>query len=123
MNGFYRYIGLTKIKKSKTRKSAGDGSRGEGDKNSASGGEGKASRESKLEEEKNSALSNEKSNTPNVLGRGASGQEGGLNAGDKAINTVIGEGFSLEGRACESVGLGSPSFSVYVIAGKGIRWR
>lgn len=90
MNGFYRYIGLTKIKKSKPRKSAGDGSGGAGDEKSSSGGEGKASRESKLEEEKNSTLSNGKTNTPNVLGRGAASPEGGLNAGDKAINTVIG---------------------------------
>src|SRR5690606_32145525 len=49
----------------------------------------KSSRESKLEE-KNSELSNGKSNSPNVLGRGGSSSGGSLNAGDKAINTAIG---------------------------------
>ncbi len=78
MNGFYRYVGLTKIKTSRaSRKSAG----GDGG-DSKSGGD-----------EKNS-LSNGKSSVPSVLGRGATGGAGGtgggLNAGDKALNSVIG---------------------------------
>ena len=93
MNGFYRYIGLTKIKKSKPRNSAGGESRsGSGTEDEKSGGEEKKSaREGKLEEKENGELSGGKNNSPNVLGRGTgAGAEGGLNAGDKAINTVIG---------------------------------
>ncbi|QQX77904.1 MULTISPECIES: cell surface protein SprA [Aequorivita] len=93
MNGFYRYIGLTKIKKSKPRNSAGGESRsGSGTGDEKSGGEEKKSaREGKLEEKENGELSGGKNNSPNVLGRGAgAGAEDGLNAGDKAINTVIG---------------------------------
>lgn len=93
MNGFYRYIGLTKIKKSKPRSSAGGAGEGGGSgEEKAGGGESKSARESKLEEESNSSLSG-KSGSPSVLGRGAgagAGAEGGLNAGDKAINTAIG---------------------------------
>ncbi|MDN3723374.1 cell surface protein SprA [Aequorivita sp. SDUM287046] len=77
MNGFYRYIGLTKIRKSKTRASA------EG------GGNERENREAKLEAEEKGSLSNAKTGSPSVLGRGA-GAEGGLNAGDKALNTAIG---------------------------------
>ncbi len=84
MNGFYRYVGLTKIKKSKTKKS----SAGEGDEK-GDGKEGKEGREGKLKPEEKGALSNEKTGSPSVLGRGA-GNEGGLNAGDKALNTAIG---------------------------------
>ncbi|MEH6763868.1 MAG: cell surface protein SprA [Aequorivita antarctica] len=82
MNGFYRYVGLTKIKKSKAKKS----SAGEGDEK-GDGKEGKESRESKLEPEEKGALSNGKTGSPNVLGKGAGG---GLNTGDKALNTAIG---------------------------------
>ncbi len=81
MNGFYRYIGLTKIKKSKQRKSKA----GEGAEN-GDGKEGKKDREGKLKAEEKGALAN---GTPSVLGRG-SNNEGGLNAGDKALNGVIG---------------------------------
>ncbi|WP_431605804.1 cell surface protein SprA [Aequorivita marisscotiae] len=85
MNGFYRYIGLTKIRKSKSR-SGGE------ERGGASGGserEGKASRESKLEAEQNNTLAGGKSRVPSVLSGGAN-SGGGLNAGDKAINTAIG---------------------------------
>ncbi|MCZ4319650.1 cell surface protein SprA [Aequorivita viscosa] len=83
MNGFYRYVGLTKIRKSKSRSASGDGGANENSEK-----EGKASRESKLEAEQNNTLTGGKSRTPNVLSGGAN--SGGLNAGDKAINTVIG---------------------------------
>jgi cell surface protein SprA len=86
MNGFYRYVGLTKIKKSKTRKSSGEGGGANGN---SSEKEGKAGRESKLEAEQNSTLATGKSGSPNVLSGGAN-SSGGLNAGDKAINTAIG---------------------------------
>ena len=91
MNGFYRYIGLTKIKKSRARTSAagGAGERGGAGDEKAGGEEKKSARESKLEEENNSGLGSGKGNAPSVLGSGAGG-EGGLNAGDKAINTAIG---------------------------------
>ncbi len=90
MNGFYRYVGLTKIKNSRSRKSAGGEGDGKGDEN-AGGKEGKAGREEKLGEEKNNALSNPSSGAPNVLGGGGgAGSSGGLNAGDKALNTAIG---------------------------------
>lgn len=81
MNGFYRYIGLTKIKKSKPRKSRN----GEG-KETGGEGESKQDREGKLKAEEKGALAN---GTPSVMGRGAT-NEGGLNAGDKALNGVIG---------------------------------
>ena len=84
MNGFYRYVGLTKIKKSKAKKS----SAGQGDEK-GDGKEGKEGREGKLEAEEKGALSNGKTGSPSVLGRGA-GAEGGLNAGDKVLNTAIG---------------------------------
>ncbi|CAM3262365.1 cell surface protein SprA [Aequorivita lipolytica] len=87
MNGFYRYVGLTKIKKSKTRKSAGGSDDGSGDE--APGKEGKSAREGKLEEEKNGEVSTGKNSAPNVLSRGAA-PAGSLNAGDKALNTAIG---------------------------------
>ncbi|AFL80389.1 protein involved in gliding motility SprA [Aequorivita sublithincola DSM 14238] len=84
MNGFYRYVGLTKIKKSKVRKSTdGTGNDKPSDK------EEKEGREGKISPDKNSALSNGKEGSPNVMGRGAAAA-GGLNAGDKAMNTLIG---------------------------------
>ncbi|HAV53669.1 MAG TPA: cell surface protein SprA, partial [Aequorivita sp.] len=89
MNGFYRYIGLTKIKKSKPRKAAGEAGDGGGGDEKTSGEEGKAGRESRIKEERNNALSNSKSGSPSVLGRGAE-EAGSLNAGDKAINSLIG---------------------------------
>jgi cell surface protein SprA len=89
MNGFYRYIGLTKIKSSKPKAGAGgDGSGNEAGQKGA-GEEGKSARENKIEE-KNTELSNGKAGAPNVLGRGAAPAGGSLNAGDKAINSVIG---------------------------------
>ncbi|MBK5212121.1 MAG: cell surface protein SprA [Flavobacteriaceae bacterium] len=84
MNGFYRYVGLTKIKKSKKKTPAEGGEVGE--KNSEK--EGKAGREGKLGKEEKQELSNGKTGSPNVLGKG--GTEGGLNTGDKALNTAIG---------------------------------
>ena len=86
MNGFYRYVGLTKIRKSKPRSSGGE-SGAEGGKNS--GNSAKEGREEKLEAEKNNSLSGGKSNVPSVLGRGADSGSS-LNAGDKAINSLIG---------------------------------
>ncbi len=88
MNGFYRYIGFTKIKKSKPKKSAAGEDGGKGDETSG-GKEGKDGRESKLAPEDKNALSNGKTGSSNVLGKG-SGAAGGLNAGDKALNTAIG---------------------------------
>ncbi len=89
MNGLYRYVGLTKIKKSKTKAARGEGAGGgEGKGEEKAGNEEKSARESKLEE-KNGEASNGKSGAPNVLARGA-GSEGSLNAGDKALNTAIG---------------------------------
>ncbi len=79
MNGFYRYVGLTKIKKSKVRKSA----TGEASK------EGKESRESKVDPKENGKLANGKTESPSVLNRGG-GASGGLNSGDKALNFGIG---------------------------------
>ncbi len=93
MNGFYRYIGLTKIKTSRAKTGAGSG--GKASENEAggkgAGREGKESREGKLEE-KNNELSNGKTGSPSVLGKGTAGAGagGGLNAGDKALNTAIG---------------------------------
>ena len=86
MNGFYRYVGLTKIRKSKPRNTEGAGG-SEGGKNSDNSA--KEEREGKLEAEKNSSLSGGKSGTPSVLGRGAESGSS-LNAGDKAINSLIG---------------------------------
>lgn len=85
MNNFYRYIGLTKIKKSKTRRTGRNGKETE-EEGKGAGEEGKqGSRESKLQAEENSNLV-----SPSVLTkRGGAGSEG-LNAGDKAINTAIG---------------------------------
>ncbi len=80
MNGFYRYIGLTKIKKSKPKKSSG---------NNSNGDDKKESREGKLEKENNNSLTKNNSNSPKLLANGA-GAGGGLNAGDKAINSLIG---------------------------------
>lgn len=74
MTGFYRYIGLTKKRNSRSKSTPARGSGGEDEKN---GG-----RDGKRE-----------SDTPSVLGRGGErgGTEaGGLNAGDKALNSVIG---------------------------------
>lgn len=79
MNRFYRYIGLTKIKKSRARKSTG-----EKESNEA----GKEGREGKLKANENSALSG-RNGDPSVFGDNAGGQ-GGLSTGDKAINTAIG---------------------------------
>ena len=87
MNNFYRYVGLTKIKKSSRSRKAGGGKGGDGDGASKNGGgkEGKEGMESKLEE-KNGVAS--KSGGANVLGNGGSG--GGLSTGDKAVNSLIG---------------------------------
>src|SRR5690606_17544718 len=63
MNGFYRYVGLTKIKKSKAKKT----SAGQGDEK-GDGKEGKEGREGKLEAEEKGALSNGKTGSPSVLG-------------------------------------------------------
>ncbi|SRX53012.1 cell surface protein SprA [Aequorivita sp. CIP111184] len=93
MNGFYRYVGLTKIRKSKAKSSLGDEGKGDGDIKGGEKGAGKEeknTRENKLDEDKNGALSNGKTGSPNVLGGGATGNQGGLNAGDKALNTAIG---------------------------------
>ena len=91
MNGFYRYIGLTKIKQSQARRGAGAGGDGSGNEaeEKGAGAAGKSARESKLEE-KNNGLTTGKSGDPSVLGRGAGSSAGSLNAGDKAINSVIG---------------------------------
>tara|TARA_R100000353_G_scaffold43121_1_gene34492 strand:- start:23604 stop:30794 length:7191 start_codon:yes stop_codon:yes gene_type:complete len=76
MNSFYRYIGLTKIRKSKNRKASSEkkGAKGEGE------------REQKLKEEKNSFATGK---TRGVLGAGEN-SGASLSSGDKAINTVIG---------------------------------
>ncbi len=83
MNGFYRYVGLTKIKKSKAKKSSESEKGGE-----SSGKEGKEGREGKLDPETKSAISGKNEESPRVLGSGAGAS--GLNTGDKALNTAIG---------------------------------
>ena len=81
MNGFYRYVGLTKIKKSKVRAQAGE-------EGAEKGKEGKEGREGKLDPDARSALSGRNGDSPNVMGSKAGA--GGLNAGDKALNIGIG---------------------------------
>ncbi len=81
MNSFYRYIGLTKIKKSKLRggnDKGGDGP-GSGDDNGRDGAKGDDQKESKrdrIARESNSR-------------RGGTGSSS-LSGGDKALNTLIG---------------------------------
>ncbi|MGO3181381.1 MAG: cell surface protein SprA [Aequorivita sp.] len=82
MNGFYRYIGLTKIKKSKAKESS-SGSRGRDDAQKRKEKEGK---EDKLKPKLNSSLSVENSRSSGAQGGGS----GGLNSGDKALNIGIG---------------------------------
>ncbi len=73
MNGFYRYIGLTKRKASRAR-------------GGEAGQDGRASREEKVKADQKSA------NEPNVLSKSPNVPQegGGLNAGDKAVNSLIG---------------------------------
>jgi cell surface protein SprA len=102
MNSFYRYVGLTKIKKSKARKSSKGGDLeggGKGENGGKAGGkEGKKGREKKMEREQNASNPRfgNAEGSPNVLGKGASGAAGGLNAGDKAVNVLIGLATSLK---------------------------
>ncbi len=75
MNGFYRYIGLTKRKKSRARSAGANGPKGEAARE----------REEKVDPNQKSA------GDPSVLGKNTgTGSEGGLNAGDKAFNSLIG---------------------------------
>jgi cell surface protein SprA len=88
MSAFYRYVGLTKIKKSKPKKSESI----DGDNQSGS----KDGRNNELGEEKKPQFGSA-TNNPNALGRGAStADKGGLNAGDKAANILIGLATSLK---------------------------
>ncbi len=95
MNGFYRYIGLTKIKKSKSANNSGrESDNGGTDKNGEETKGGKLGAEEKVaSEEKNAGASKfgKASTNPSVLGSGAGGAGGSsLNAGDKAVNSLIG---------------------------------
>lgn len=96
MTGFYRYIGLTKIKKSKQRRTE----TGEGDIKTGRAGErgGRTGLDGKnSKDEKSGRLGLAATENPNVMGRGTAGAgEGGLNTGDKAVNTLIGLATSLK---------------------------
>jgi len=79
MNTFYRYIGLTKIRQSKPKATGG------GEEDTKGGKEG---REEKLGAEGDSRTGGLAS--PSVLRANAPAGAGSLNAGDKALNSVIG---------------------------------
>jgi cell surface protein SprA len=97
MNSFYRYIGLTKVKKSK-RKSGAAGGEGSGNtKGGDGGGDLKGGKGNDGKNEKNSKTEN--AERGGVLGRGttnSSGTTGSLSGGDKALNTLIGLATSIK---------------------------
>ncbi len=92
MNSFYRYVGLTKIKRSKTKPSAGGDA---GEESKAAGESGDASKKGKEPESKSALLSS--SGVPGRMG-GPSPEAGSntLNTGDQAINTLIGLATSIK---------------------------
>ncbi|WP_026450813.1 cell surface protein SprA [Aequorivita capsosiphonis] len=79
MNGFYRYVGLKKIKKSKARKTDAAGENGEKEKEERGG---------KMDPSAKSALSGRDGESPSS--RANNTGAGGLNAGDQALNFGIG---------------------------------
>ncbi len=94
MNAFYRYIGLTKIKKSKaSNERAGGSVLGDGTKGEA-GAKGEKGTEKGVEkgaEEEKGALSKNSGGRGGALGgEGSAGAGGSLSAGDQAANTFIG---------------------------------
>ncbi|NNM23666.1 MAG: cell surface protein SprA, partial [Flavobacteriaceae bacterium] len=96
MNTFYRYIGLTKIKKSKRRNTgAGGGTKG-GAGDGGTGPKGGNSKEEEGAESKNSKSENARNsllgggNNNNTQNSGSS-----LSGGDKAINSLIGLATSI----------------------------
>ncbi len=94
MNTFYRYIGLTKITKSKPRNKNGGnkgGSGSGGDKGDGDGGKGLEEKGKDTENNKTEIAQRGNS----VLGRGrggssSSGSGSQVSGGDKALNTLIG---------------------------------
>ncbi len=103
MNGFYRYVGLTKLKKStRAQKSPGDlKGGGEGGKEKGEGSKGGKEGKEGAENSKNSLSEGGKggkggNGTPSVLGGGDAASGGSLNTGEKAINTLIGLATSLK---------------------------
>ncbi|MBT0607715.1 cell surface protein SprA [Aequorivita echinoideorum] len=86
MNGFYRYIGLTKI----NRRAQARGAGGAGNLEGGEDGEGGDTRGEKGSKEKNSLAKSKSSVLGSGAGGGAAGDGGSLSAGDKALNTGIG---------------------------------
>lgn len=102
MNSFYRYIGLRKITQSKPRANrrgrggeGAGGAGGGGDLKGGAGGAGEkgggAQEKGAENESKNARIAREGAARSGAAGRGgAGGGSGKLNAGDQAVNTLIG---------------------------------
>ncbi len=98
MNAFYRYIGLEKIKKSKSREASGDILGG----GAANAADNKGQRNGRVESAPTSDLKSGKALAENNQNRGGANRGANtatidpLNTGDKAVNTLIGLVTSLK---------------------------